>query len=217
MAKAKTSAKAETKTEEKPKVEVKALTKAISVIRQWKEAASKVTALFDQLGQVVRDEAQRLKYDESQTRQAVFLSLEEAYEFDGDDNDREKFRKRFQPEVSKILRMAFPVDAKAEAQLEIAREHNADASLHDRIGANDMLEIARGSKTAAAIISHKAAKKKSKKEGFTAELFSSNIAEQISKARKAGITLAAARKIVDRLFAQWDKQDTEEVPETETE
>lgn len=218
MAKAKAKQKEATKEKTKVEVIVKAFTKAIAVIKKWKEAAATVTNLFDELGQTVKEEAAKNGYDEKQTREAVFLSLEDAYEqTDMDEKERATFRTRYMPEVAKILRMAFPKTPKAEAEVEAAREYNEDASLHERIGANDLLEIARGNKTFAAVRDRKQAKKKAKKEGYTLELFSSSVATELDKGLKAKLDLTKMEKAMARLVAQRAKAIDAAVVETEGE
>lgn len=212
----KTATKAAAKAATVAAVIVTAIAKAVDGLRDWKEKKAEASAAFDSVAQIIKAEVLKLKYDQKQAQQATFLTLQEAYNFEGNEKELETFRKRYLPEVSKIMRLAFPKTPAAEKQLEVAREHNQDADYHERINENDMLEIARGNKTAKQVIEHKSAKKSAKRGEYTIELFNSNVSAEVSKARKAGLKKAAIEKQIERMLKQWDANQADaEAEETD--
>jgi hypothetical protein len=137
----------ETKTETEVKVEANA--KCVALIRKIQENAAQGASLKVQLADVARSEGARLGLDEIGIRRMLALSWREAQGFKSSDEKLQAaFDQGSRPDISKIMRLAYPVDKKAESNLVEAIKHNSlVGATRDRIGENKLLDISRGNLT----------------------------------------------------------------------
>lgn len=143
----------ETKTAEK--VVVVASPKLVTAIKSLVEVAATLESKKVAVAKVIRTEAERLGYDEKQTRQMVVLSWRAARPKATEGVSEKQladFDKSSQPDISKVMLLAFPSN---EAEVEKAIAHNVAVATGKapagakRIGENTLLDIARGNQTVA--------------------------------------------------------------------
>lgn len=205
-----TKTETKTATATPPKVVVTVSAKIVSLIKSATDAAAKATARFVDLGLGIRGEAQAKGYSENEAREMVVLSYREAMGLDSDANEKAtaSFDLKYRPDVSKVMRLAFPTNTKAATELAKAVKHNADGD-GDRIGVNNLLEMARGNVTYADVVAHKRAQhlaKTGSRDVYTVEKFAADISGVMSKAKKAGISIDAQRKAFDKLADEYEAE-----------
>ena len=143
-----------TETKEKTESTVEASAKCVALIQRIDKNSAEGASLKIQLSQVAIAEASRCGYDENETRKMLALSWREARGFKSSDETLQaSFDQMSRPDVSKIMRLAYPVEeatidgkaVKPASELKQAISHNEKAGAsRSRIGENKLLEIARG-------------------------------------------------------------------------
>jgi hypothetical protein len=170
-----------TKTETETAAEVTASAKVVALIVAQVSAAVTTLSKKRQTAEGARAEANRLGLDRKGASQMVALSWLAAFKMDtAPDKERNAFLLKSRPDVSKVIALAYPAKP---AELAKAYAHNdklgATSPKANRIGENNLLEIARGNITCADALSNKARVKVQSKLDATmtpAERFANSVA-----------------------------------------
>jgi len=144
-----------TETKEKTETNVEASAKCVSMIQRIDKNSAEGASLKIQLANLALSEASRCGYtEESEVRKMLALSWREARGFKSSDETLQNlFDQQSRPDVSKIMRLAYPVKTaviegktvEPAKELEKAVSHNEKVGARrDRIGENSLLNIARG-------------------------------------------------------------------------
>ena len=143
-----------TETKEKTETNVEASAKCVSMIQRIDKNSAEGASLKIQLANLALSEASRCGYtEESEVRKMLALSWREARGFKSSDETLQNlFDQQSRPDVSKIMRLAYPVKTaviegktvEPAKELEKAVSHNEKVGARrDRIGENSLLNIAR--------------------------------------------------------------------------
>lgn len=198
-----------TTTEVKPEVTVLASAKVTALIVAQVTAAVTTLSKKRATAEGARAEADRLGLDRKGASQMVALSWLAAFKMDAaPEKERNAFLLKSRPDVSKVVALAYPAKP---AELAKAYAHNdklgANVPKANRIGENNLLEIARGNMTCADALNNKA---RTRPETTTldstftpAERFANSLAG-IVQAHKVGekdrLTLDEAEKVCVEWF-----------------
>jgi hypothetical protein len=140
-----------TETKEKTETTVEANAKCVALIKHIEKNAAEGAALFVKLGKTARAEADRIGLDENETRKMLALSWREAQGFTSQDETLQSaFDQTQRPNISKAMRIAYPVNDEAAKAVDGAIAHNEKIGTgRGRIGVNRILDMARGHLTLA--------------------------------------------------------------------
>lgn len=147
-----------TTTDVKPTVEVSASAKVTALIVAQVSAAVTTLSKKRATAEGARAEADRLGLDRKGASQMVALSWLAAFKMDAaPEKDKNAFLLKSRPDVSKVIALAYPAKP---AELAKAYAHNdklgVSAPKANRIGENNLLEIARGNMSCEDALSNKA-------------------------------------------------------------
>jgi hypothetical protein len=198
-------------TEVKTEVSVLSSTACAAIIQKINKNQSENIALFLSLAHTARKESERNKYDEKQTRQMLVLSWRVANDWkETNEALTASFDNLHGPDVSKAMRLAFPVSPEAKQELDACEQHNQKVGLKiGRIGVNRLLQVARGQLTASDAKSGKKQESaKSKSTGAIdklvkpSEQLHNDIAGLLGTKYKGKVTLDEVKAVFAKIIAE---------------
>lgn len=197
-----------TKTEAKSEVIVKTSAKVVAAIKAQVIVEAQALGKVAFTAKTIRQEADRLGYDEKQARQMTTLAWREAKGFKGTEDQTKDFDLRCRPDVSKVIALAFPVAThEKDTQKAMAFNEKLGDQKHGRISSGKMLSIARGNLTYEDALAGKSAQKTAKtpEPGKVKKLTLATLEDELAGIRarfcKPGIANPEQmREIAERVF-----------------
>jgi len=197
-----------TETKEKTETNVESSAKCVAMIQRIDKGTAEVASFKIQLAKLALDEAARCGYTtENEVRKMLALSWRDARGFKSSDETLQAaFDQSARPDVSKIMRLAYPVEG-AEKELEKAIAHNEKVGAsRGRIGENRLLEVARGNLSYADAKAGKAKERKPRESALDstvppAERFHNAVAGLIAQ-YKGKLTIVEIEKIFDKIVSE---------------